>query len=56
MRDIEIVVQLARAGEGVGGGDHPLDVIERVLYSEEGNSSSLQIKEGTDGKYHFYST
>ena len=53
MRDIEIVVQLARAGQG---GEQPLDVIETVLYSEEGKSSSLQVKEGTDGKYHFYST
>ena len=50
MRDIEIIVQLARAGEG----GHPLDIIERLLYSEDG--SSLQVKEGTDGKYHIYTS
>jgi hypothetical protein len=49
MRDIEIIVQLARAGEGL-----PLDIIERVLYSEDG--SSLQVKQGDDGKYHIYTS
>ena len=39
MRDIEVIVQLARAGERlVGEGWDPLDIIERVLYSEDGSS------------------
>jgi hypothetical protein len=44
MRDIEIIVQLGRAGEKLAGDAHPLDIIEKVLYSEDGTSSSLQVK------------
>ena len=35
MRDIEIIVQLGRAGERLGEDDDPLEIIERLLYFHE---------------------